>query len=330
MMMLHRILIGAVLAAAVPVAASPYHSAGSITLGAPDRWDYVVVDPATGRVYAAHGDRVAVVDGRAGTLVGEVTGIPGGAHGTGLAGGLGVTDDGGGGQAVVFDASTLAVLRRIPAGDDADAVAIDPATGRALIADGDPGTVSVVDPVAGRLVATVSAGEGLEYIAVAEGRAFVAGKDKGDVVVIDPEAAKVVAHWPMPDCTKPHGLAVDPVGHRVFVGCINTKLVVLDSRDGRVVATMPIGRGSDALAWDPVRRRLFSANGGDGTITVIEQETPDRYQALDPIATRVGGRTMAVDPRAGRLFVAAGEAVPGSTPRHIRPGSLALLMFDPN
>ena len=134
----------------------------------------------------------------------------------------------------------------------------------------------------------------------------------------------------MPDCTKPHGLALDPVNHRVFVGCINAKLVVLDSRDGHVVASLPIGRGNDAVAWDPNRRRVFSSNGVDGTISVIQQDGPDRYRALEPIATRVSGRTMTVDPVTGRLFAAAADMVADGSPRgHARPGSLALLMFDP-
>jgi DNA-binding beta-propeller fold protein YncE len=325
-----RAAVATALMIAVPAAAQTYHPAGSVPLGAPDRWDYVVDDAATGRVYVAHGDRVTVVDGRAGKVVGEVTGMPGGTHGTGIVRGLGVTDDGEAAQAVVFDPRTYAVIRRIPAGADADGIAIDPASGHALVADGDPGTISIVDPVAGRRIATVAAGEAVEYLAVADGRAFVAGKDKGDVVVLDPARAKVLAHWPMPDCSKPHGLAVDPAGHRVFVGCVNSKMVVLDARSGRVVATAPIGTGSDSLAWDPVRRRVFSANGGDGTISVIQQETADRYRALDPIPTKAGGRNMAVDERTGRLFVSAGEVVQGSSPRRVVPGSLALLMFDPS
>lgn len=311
-------------------AAQTYHAAGTVPLGAPDKWDYVVDDAADGRVYVAHGDRVTVVDGRAGKVVGEVTGMPGGTHGTGISGKLGVTDDGEAAQAIVFDPRTFAVLHRIPAGGDADGIAVDPMSGHALVADGDPGTISIVDPAAGKLVATVVAGEAVEYLAVSDGRAFVAGKDKGDVVVVDPAKAKVIAHWAMPDCAKPHGLVVDPAGHRVFVGCVNSKMVVLDSRNGHVVATAPIGTGSDSLAWDPIRRRVFSANGGDGTISVIQQESLDRYRALQPIPTKAGGRNMAVDERTGRLFVAAGDVVAGSSPRRVRPASLALLMFDPD
>lgn len=330
-MPVHRFLAAALTLAPVAAAAAPgYHAAGAVALGAPDRWDYVVADPATGRVYVAHGDNVTVVDGRAGKVVGAVAGMPGGTHGTGIVRGLGITDDGEAAQAVVFDPATLKVLRRVTAGADADGIAVDPASGLALVVDGDPGTVSVVDPRAGRLVATVAAGEELEYAVVSEGRAYVAGKGKGDVVVVDPANAAVVSHWSLPDCVKPHGIAADGKGHRIFVGCLNAKMVVIDSRAGRVVATLPIGGGSDAVAWDPVRRRVFSSNGGDGTITVVQQETPDRYRELDPIRTKAGGRTMAVDSLTGRLFVAAGAPATATPPRRIVPGSLSLMMFDPD
>lgn len=324
-------LAAIVILAPVPAVAAPaYRAAGLVPLGAPDRWDYVVADAGSGRVYVAHGDRVTVVDGRARKVVGSVMGMPGGTHGTGIVGHLGVTDDGEAGQAVVFDTRTLKVLRRVAADEDADGIAMDAASGHALVANGDPGTVSIIDPASGVRVATAAVGEAVEYPAVADGRAFVAGKDKGDVAVFDPAGPAAVVHWPMPDCVKPHGLVVDPVAHRVFVGCVNNKAVVLDARDGRVVASLAIGPGSDSLAWDAKRRRLFSANGGDGTITVIQQDDADHYRALEPIPTRLGGRNMAVDPVTGRLFVAAGEVMAGSAPRRVRPGSLALLMFDPN
>ena len=322
------------LALAAPAWGAPaYRPAGAVKLGSPDRWDYVVADPASGRVYVAHSDRLAIIDGRAGTLVGEVSGIAGGTHGTGAlpGAGLGVTDDGKAGEAVVFDLRSLAVLRRVPSGADADGIAVDPATGHALVVNGDSGTVAVIDARLGTRLAVINAGEELEYMAAADnGRAYVAGKEKGDLVVLDLHANKVAAHWAMPDCVKPHGLAFDAASHRVFMGCVNTRMMVVDSATGHVVATLPIGRGSDAVAFDPKRHRVFSSNGADGTITVYQQDGPDRYRALDPVPTKVSGRTIAVDPVTGRLFVAAADMVQDGTPRgHAVPGSTALLMFDP-
>ena len=319
-----------------PAADRPaYALAKTLPLGAPDRWDYVVVDRPSGRVFVAHGDRVAVVDGRAATLVGEVTGVPGGTHGTGVsaATGQGFTDDGRAGVAVAFDLATLKVVRTIPADKDADAIVADRATGHVFVIEGDPGAITVIDPKTDAVVATIQAGEKMEYGA-ADGRGlvYVAGNGNKDLLRIDARTDAITARWPTPDCTSPHGLAYDPAGRRLFMGCVNAKLMVVDATSGRVVTELAIGRGSDAVAFDPKRRRVFSSNGLDGTITVYQQRTPDAYEALAPVTTAVSGRTMDVDPATGRLFVAAAQtdppATPGGRPRP-RPGTLSLMMFDP-
>ena len=325
----------ALVTATAAAAAGSYTLVKTVPLGAPDRWDYVVADPATHRVYIAHGDRLAVLDARSAAIVGEVPGITGGSHGTGVsvATGEGFTDDGGKGEAIAFDLKTLAVTHHIPAAADADAVASDSATGHIFVIEGDPGTISVIDPKTDTVVATIAAGEKLEY-AAGDGRGivFVAGEEKSDLVKIDARRNTVLAHWPTPNCTSPHGLAVDPAGERVFMGCTNSLMMVVDARSGRIVAELPIGKGSDAVAFDPVRRRVFSSNGRDGTITVYQQTSPDAYAALPPITTAVSGRTMAVDPDSGRLFVVAADtdpaATPGGRPR-TRPGTAKVLVFEP-
>lgn len=328
-------LAAASLAAAAAHAAPAYAPAGVVALGAPDRWDYVVFDAGSGRVFVAHGDRVAVVDPHAGAVVGEVTGIAGGTHGTGISTktGQGFTDDGKNGLVVAFDLGSLQATKSLAAGEDADAIAMDPVTGHVLVMHGDPRKVTVVDPASDSIVASVDAGEQLEY-AAADGKGFVyiSGAEKRDLLKFDTRRNAIVARWPTPDCASPHGMAVDPVGHRAFMGCINAQLMVIDTRTGKIIAKLPIGRGSDAIAFDQGRKRVFSSNGVDGTITVYQQVTPDRYEALEPVTTSVTGRTMSVDPQSGRLFVAAAEtdppATPGAPPRR-RPGSLRLMMFDP-
>jgi DNA-binding beta-propeller fold protein YncE len=316
-------------------AAPAYTLVKTVPLGAPDRWDYVVFDPGSGRVYVAHSDRVAVIDGRAGKVIGEVTGIPGGTHGTGISHhtGQGFTDDGKNGQAVAFDLKTLKVTKQITVGADADAITVDPVTGHIFVMHGDPKKMSVVDPHTDELVASIDAGEELEY-AAADGKGFVyvSGAGNRDLLKVDARSNTIVAHWPTPDCVRPHGMAVDAVGHRAFMGCINSQLMVLDTDDGHIVAKLPIGRGSDAVAFDAKRRRVFSSNGFDGTISVYQQVSPDKYEALETVQTSVTGRTMDVDPATGRLFVAAAEvsppATPGGAPQR-KPGSLRLMMFDP-
>ena len=312
-----------------------YTLAKSVSLGTPDHWDYVVFDKDTGHVFVAHGDRVAVIDGKTGSLIGEVAGIPGVTHGTGVsvATGQGFTDDGKAGTAVAFDLKTLKITKTIPADQDADAIASDKATGHIFIIEGDPGAITVIDPKTDAAVATIKADEKMEYgVSDDDGTLYVAGNEKKDLLKIDARSNTVAARWPTPDCTSPHGLALDTVGHRLFMGCINSKLVVVDSRSGQVVAELPIGRGSDAIAYDSKRKRVFSSNGIDGTITVYQQKTPNEYQALAPVITSVSGRTMALDPVSGRLFVAAAEtdppATPGARPRP-KPGTFKLMMFDP-
>jgi DNA-binding beta-propeller fold protein YncE len=332
----------AALAAAAAPAATPtraptpaYRLVGTVALGAPDRWDYVVYDGTTRRVFVAHGDRLAVIDPDTGRLIGNVEGIPGGTHGTAVSSptGQGFTDDGRDGKAIAFDLTTLKVTHKIPADTDADAIALDPVTGHVFIVEGDPAALTVIDPRTDAPVATIKAGEKLEY-AVADGRGsiLVAGEANGDMLKIDARTNRIAARWPTPGCTSPHGIAVDSSAHRAFMGCSNKVLMVVDTLSGRTVAQLPIGPGSDAVAFDPVRRRVFSSNGGDGTISVYQQRSPDHYVALPPIGTTVSARTMSLDPRSGRLFVAAADTDPNPTPGgrpKVRPGTLRLLIFAP-
>ena len=311
----------------------PYAIVKTVVLGSPDRWDYLAYDERSNRIYVAHGDRVSVVDGSSGASLGNVTGMPGGSHGTVVTGTMGYTDDGRAGTVVPFDVRTLTSKASIKVGDDSDAMLDDPVTGLVFVVDGDPGTISVVDPRTSALVKTIDVGGKLEY-AVADGlgHLYVNGEAKREVVQIDTRSARVDARWPMPDCVDPHGLAIDTTTRRLFAGCLNERMVVLNADSGAVVATVPIGRGSDAIAFDPKRRRILSANGLDGTMSVIREMDKDVYVALEPVRTMVSGRTLAVNTGTGRVYVAAAETdpakIPGGRPVS-RPGSLRLLFLDP-
>ncbi len=330
-------LAGAALAAgAAPAqpAAPGYRLARSIPLGAPDRWDYVVFDASQHRVYVAHSDRLTVVDALSGKVIGAVQPVASGTHGTGISPetAQGFTDDGKAGVAVAFDLKTLAIKTTIPAAPDADGIVADRASGRLFVVDGDSAKVSVIDPKTDKAAGSIEAGGKLEAaVADDHGRLYVNGEEKREIVVVDTRSAKIVGRWAMPMCESPHGIAVDYSGRRLFSTCANGLMVVLNTNTGAVVATPPIGRGSDSAGWDPVRKRVFSSNG-DGTVSVIQQKTPDRYVALGPIPTSKGARTMAVDPVSGRLFVAGGELDPstpaGARPRPL-PGSLRLMVFEP-
>jgi DNA-binding beta-propeller fold protein YncE len=316
-------------------AAPTYRLVKSVPLGAPDRWDYVVYDAASHRVYVAHGDTVSVVDGRDGHVVGKIEGIPGGTHGIGIstATGKGYTDDGKAGTAVAFDLKTLALGAHIPAAADADAIAFDRASGHVFIIEGDPASVSVIDPKADKVIASIDAGGKVEYaVADDRGRLYVNGEQKREIVAIDTRTNAVVAHWPMPDCASPHGLAIDKAHHRLFSSCVNGLITVVDTDSGRVVATAPIGKGTDAAAYDPKRGLVFSSNGFDGTLSVIRQKDANTYELAATVPTAISGRTMSIDPETGRLYIAALEMDPATTPGgrpKPRPGTLRLMFFDP-
>jgi len=325
-------------ASAQAQAPAGYRVVKEVALGAPERWDYVVYDAPSHRVYVAHGDRISVVDAKEGKLIGDVTGVSG-THGIGVSNGKAYTDDGQAGQVIVFDPKTLMMLKRIPAKDDADGITVEPRSGHVFVVDGDSKTVTVVDAKTDTVLANVDTGGGMEYaVAGDDGKVYVNGAEKKEIVRIDAKTNAIDARWPIPGCTSPHGLAIDNAGHRLFVTCVNKVMTVVDTTSGAVAATLPIGQGTDAAAFDPVRKRAFSSNG-DGTLTVVAENGPNSFSVAETVQTRVTGRTMGIDPASGRLFIAAADvdsSAPVPTGPNGRPGrpklvagSLKLLFLDP-
>jgi len=321
-----------------------YHATHSVPLGAPDRWDYLVYDGPSHRLYVSHGDRLTVVDARDGRIVGVVEGMPGGTHGIAIshAAGLGYTDDGRAGEAVAFSLRTLKVVKRLRAAEDSDAVTLDPTSGHVFVVDGDPGLLTVIDPKSDRVVATVHVGSKLEFVVPGDnGKIYVNGVEKREIFRIDTATNQVDATWPIPQCEAPHGLAIDTATHRLFSSCENQRLVVVNADTGSTVATLPIGQGSDAAAFDPTRKLVFSSNGGDGTLSVIHEIDANTYAPAATIKTALSARTMSLDPASGRLFLVAADTTPQAMaayraarqagrrgPSPFVPGSAKLLIFD--
>lgn len=320
-----------------------YRVTRTVQLGAPDRWDYVTFDPASKRVYVAHGDEVTVVGGENGDIVGHVKGLPGGTHGIVIvtALGRGYTDDGEAGEAASFDLATLSVGARIKAAADADAMAFDPVSGHVFVINGDSGSITVIDPKTNTSVATINGGGKLEFaVSGANGWLYVNGAGEKEVLRVDTRKNQVNARWPIHECTSPHGLAIDPTTHRLFVSCINDLLTVVDSDSGAVIAQLPIGSGTDAAAFDPKRKLIFSSNGRDGTLSIIQEKDAHTFISLGSIKTAVTARTMGIDPATGRIYLAAADidtnaakaaSATGGAPRRpaLVPGSLRLLFLDP-
>jgi YVTN family beta-propeller protein len=317
--------------------AGRYSITKTIPIGAPDRWDYVVFDPALDRVYAAHGANVTVVDGTTGAIVGTIE-VGGATHGIASvhALGKGYTDDGKAGEVVVFDLKSLKVLGRVKAEPDADGIVYDAKSGHVLVIDGDSGKVTVIDPKSDTAVATIDGGGGLEFgVSDEAGKFYVDGEKNNEVVRMDLASNKADAHWPLTGCITPHGLAIDRPHMRLFASCANKTMVVMNATNGAVMAALPIGDGTDFAEFDASRGLAFSSNR-DGTLSVIAERSPDTFEALPPVETERGARTMAVDRKTGRIYLVAADvtvndALPASDRGHyaVKPGSVKLLFLDP-
>jgi YVTN family beta-propeller protein len=311
----------------------------TVALGPGERWDYVVFDPSAKRVYVAHGDHVTVVDERKGEVIGQIGTFPGGTHGIAISVETkqGYTDDGKAGVAIAFDLESLKPLKQISAAPDADGIIFEPVTRHVYVINGDSGSLTVIDPQTNAEIATITVGAGLEAGVVdGKGAVFVLGAEKHEIVSIGAKTNTIVAHWAIPDCLKPHGLAIDPQTRRLFATCANKVLIVVDADTGANIATLPIGGSSDGAAFDPARKLIFSSNG-EGTVSVIQEKDAQTFVPANTIKTMPGARTMTIDPETGRLFLVAADiekvdppATPGGRP-HVTyaPNSLKLLYFDP-
>jgi YVTN family beta-propeller protein len=337
-------ILAAVLLCAASVSAQAgdaplYKVTKTVALGAPDKWDYVVFDPPSHRVYVAHGSEVTVVDGTDGTVLGNIGPFPGGTHGiaTVAATGHGYTDDGKAGEAASFDLKTFAIVKTTPTAPDADGIVYDDVSGHVFVINGDSGSVTVIDPKTDSAITTIKVGGGLEFgVMDGKGKFYVDGSEEGVLYRIDTASNAVDARWPTPACVKSHGIAIDKETRRLFVSCANQVMLAVDADSGKVIATLPIGGFTDFAVFDPVRKRAFSSNG-DGTLSVIEEKDANTIVPLATIPTAISARTMSIDPATGRLYLAAIDvtkvdppATPGGRPHlEVAPGSLKLLILDP-
>jgi uncharacterized protein YjiK len=313
-----------------------YHVVRSIPLGSPDGWDYLSYDATSQRVYVAHGTAIDVLDGRNGEILGRIP-VPG-ANGVAIVPSLGKGYAGSRTtqSAVIFDLNTFKVLKTLPADPDTDAVVYDPASERVFIMEGDPHSLMVIDTRSDTVVATVPLDGQPEYGAVdAAGKLFVNITDKKEIQRIDTRSAKVDATWAISECEGPHGLSMDPKTHRLFASCVNSKLLVVNALNGEIVSVLPIGKGSDATAFDSTRHRVFSSNR-EGTLSVIREDDANRFTSLEEVPTQLLARTMTLDPASGRIYLVAADRTEvdptAADPRKryaVVPGSVRLLFADP-
>lgn len=300
--------------------APPFKVAHRILLGGEGGWDALTVDAATHRLFVTHATRVQVVDVKTDQVVGEIPDTPG-PHGVALAPdlGRGFTSNGRDSSVTVFDLKTLAVLGRIKLdARNPDAISYDPASKRVFVFNGSA-SASVIDAGAGTLVGTVPLPGRPEFAAPdGKGRMYANLEDSSAVVALDTHSLQVLHRWPLAPGEEPSGLALDREHRRLFAGCSNEKLVVLDADKGNVVAVLPIGKSVDGVAFDAARQLVFSSNG-DGTLTVIHEDAPDRFTVIQNAPTQKGARTLALDETSGIVYLPTAEFGPPPPPTADRP-----------
>src|SRR5215467_5973252 len=320
-------------------ASSPaqYQLKQKFTIGGDGGWDYLTYDPEGKRLFISRSTRVQVIDPAKGTVITEIPNTTG-VHGIALAQdlGKGFTSNGRDNTITVFDLKTLKTTGKIKIeGENPDAIIYDPSSKRVFAFNGRSKNATVIDAAAGTVVGNIPLDGKPEFgVADGKGMVFVNIEDKSEVTSIDAKKAAVVKSWPLAPCEEPSGLAMDLKNRRLFAGCHNKMMAVMDADTGKVIATPAIGQGVDANAFDADKQLAFSSNG-DGTLTVVHEDSPDKFSVLENAETQRGARTMALDTNNHDVYLVTAEfeeappAKEGERPRRtMKPGSFTLLVME--
>ncbi len=304
----------------------------TLSIGGEGGWDYVTVDPQSHLVYVTRSSHTQVIDPASGKVTADITGQTR-SHGVALVpdAGRGFISDGGG-AIVIFDLKTNAILGKLESPKDSDGIIYDPASKRVLCVSGDGNSVSSIapdiDPKNGKLDPPLDLGGAPEFLAAdGQGKAYINLEDKDQIAVIDTKAMKVLAKWPVAPGGSPVGMAMDTQSRRLFIGCRKPqKMIVMSADDGKILADAPIGAGVDATKFDD--GNAF-ASCRDGTLAVMRETSPGKYEIVQTVTTKSGSRTMGVDAATHTAYLPAAEFDPPTAPNG-RPtpkaGSFMLLV----
>ena len=292
-------------------------------------YDYVSIDKVNNRLYASHGTMVNVVDLATEQQVGVIEGMKG-VHGIAIANkwNRGFISDGRADAVVAFDLKTLKIIATIPVdAKGPDAIIYDPYSDKVFSFNGESNNSSVVDPKTLKQVGTVALGGGPEF-AASNGKGLIYNnlEDKNSMNVIDSKTMKVIHNYSLAPCGGPTGIAFDAKNQRAFSVCRENKgMSVIDVKSGKVVATVPIGAGVDAVAYDPETKLIFCSNG-DATTTIIKQESADKYSVIQTLQTQTRAKTLALDPKTHKIYLSVVSFEPGTT-RKVVPNSFTILVY---
>jgi DNA-binding beta-propeller fold protein YncE len=335
----YLLLLGIAATAAVVVAANPraaakdsdkYKVTKAISIPGEDGWDYVSVDSGARRVYVSHGTHVVILDADKESIVGDIPDTQG-VHGIAIAAdlGRGFTSNGRANTATIFDLKTAKTIGTVNTGTNPDAIIYDPATKRVFTMNGRSQDTTAINAADGTVAGTLALGGKPEF-AVADGKGtiYVNIEDKSELVHFDAKSLTILHRWPMAPCEEPSGLAADLKTHRLFAGCSNKLMAVIDADNGKVVATVPIGAGVDANGFDPETNFAF-ASTGDGNLTVAHEDSPDKYTVVETVPTKRSARTMGLDLKTHKVFLPAAEfdpPAPGERRGKMKAGSFVVVV----
>jgi DNA-binding beta-propeller fold protein YncE len=317
-------------------AAGAYRLVQTIPVPGDGGWDHPTVDSAARRLYVTHGTHVAVIDVDSGELVGRINNTPG-VHFAVIdpERDRGFISNGGAARLTIFNTKTLATVGEVKStGENPGPTVFDPATKRVFTFNLNTHNATVVDSKEGKVVGAFDLGGRPELAGTdAKGNVFVNLVQKNLVMQIDAQKMTAGQTWPVAPCEGPRTMAVDQKNGRLFIGCANRRMVILDSTDGRAIGSVPIGLGPDDSAYDPETRLIYTSNG-DGTVSVIQQESADNYRLLETVETAPGARNMALDLKTKRIFLPLSDRVPppptAQTPSSrgaFIPGTFRVLVF---
>jgi hypothetical protein len=318
-------------AASSRAGASGYHLTKTIPVAGDEGWDYVTVDSDARRVYISHGSHVVVLDADTGVVAGDIPDTQG-VHGIALASdlGRGFTSNGRANTVTIFDLRTLKALGTVKAGTNPDAIVYDGVSKRVFTMNGRSQDVTAINATDGAVAGTFPVGGKPEF-AVADGKGsiFVNIEDKSELVQFDSQKLTILNRWSLAPCTEPSGLAMNLKSRRLFAGCDNKMIAVVDADSGKIIATPAIGEGVDANAFDPGTNFVFASNG-EGTLTVIHEDSPDKFSPVETVPTKKSARTMGLDLKTHNVFLPSAEfdpPAPGERRGKMKPGSFAILVM---
>jgi len=314
--------------------AGEYRLLKEIHIGGEAGWDYLSVDSAGRRLYVSHGNAVVVIDIDNEKVAGEIKDTPG-VHGLAVAAdlGKGFTTNGRENKVSIVDLKTLQTLSKVETGQNPDGMLYDPSRQEVYVFNGRGQSASVIDAKAGKVIATIPLGGKPEFAVVdtTAGRVYNNLEDKSELVAIDTKTHEVANRWPIAPGEEASGMAFDAAHHRLFLGCGNKLMAMVNSANGKVVATVPIGDGVDANAFDPELQLAF-ASCGDGSVTIAHEDSPDKLTVVQTLKTERGARTMTIDPKTHKIYLASAkfeEPVPGQRRGRIVPDSFKVLVYGP-